>query len=281
MDETGKREVFRVAGGVRTSLRTVMVPVPTPPQPAHVVNVEVTGSTFRISEDGMHIMTIDDPATKKGGIGLFSSGNQNARFTDVIVDDFSNTARVVYRFSFLTSQFKNFKDHLASHDEKIRLSQLLPSANVAPQIAAAAAVTEPLKEAESRAYDTLFAQLPNVESAASSVKVTRVEQNANAIAFLVQSPEPLDWKRINLQLLQGPTFSQLTSKVLRKADGTGLFVVAPAVSPAGSLLPPAEYRLVFSYRRNIRAIDSESELFSEAGNTGNEEAALEVPWVTE
>lgn len=276
MDETGRREVFRVVGGVRSSLRSMTIPVTS--QKAHVINVEVVGSTFRISEDGEWLMTIEDAATAKGGIGLFSSGNLKARFTDVAVDDFRSSAPVVYRFSFVTSRFKDFVDHLASYDKKIRLAQLSPSANVAPQIAAAAVISSPLGEAESRAYETLFAQLPNVERATSLVKVTRVEQNGSAIAFLVQSPEPLDWKRINLQLLHGPTFNQMPSKVLRKADGTGLFIVSPAATSAGSLLPPGDYRLVFTYRRDNRALDPDSEVFSEAGNSATEESTLQVPW---
>ena len=139
-------------------------------------------------------------------------------------------------------------------------------------------ISAPLGEPESRAYDTLFAQVANVERTSSFVKVTRVEQNGSAIAFLVQSPEPLDWKRINLQLLHGPTFTTMPSKVLRKADGTALFVVSPAATPGGSLLPPGDYRLVFTYRRDNRTTDPDSEVFSEAGNTGTEESTLEVPW---
>jgi hypothetical protein len=75
-------------------------------------------------------MTIEDTATVKGGIGLFTSGTLNAHFTDVIVDDFLSSAPVVYRFSFLTSRFKNFVDHLASYDNKTSLT-------IRPRIAAA------------------------------------------------------------------------------------------------------------------------------------------------
>jgi len=52
----------------------------------------------------------------------------------------------------------------------------------------------------------------------------------------------------------------------------------PAPNSAGSLLPAGEYRLNFTYRRNNRANDPESELLSEAGNAAPEQATLDLPW---
>jgi hypothetical protein len=47
------------------------------------------------------------------------------------------------------------------------------------------------------------------------------------------------------------------------------------------LLPRGEYRLVFTYRRDNRAKDQNSEVLSEAGNTSPEEAILDLPWTVQ
>src|SRR5205085_9521627 len=191
-------------------------------------------------------------------------------------------ATVVYRYSFLTSCFMNFVEKQNRFDKKTWLATLDYSSNVASLIAAAVSPSAPIDEAESRAYDALAAQLPEPASAAG-VQVTRVELNKNAIAFLVRSPEALDWSRINIQMLQAPLgtkqFAEITARVLRKTDGTGLFIMSPPASPPGSLLPQDEYRLVFTYRRNNRAVDPDSDVLSEAGDSAQEEVSLDIPWV--
>ena len=283
--QAGKCDLIRVLGGVPTPLATKSFALVADRR--YVVSVEAVGSSFRVSLDGALVFSITDPTTATGGIGLYSSANSNARFTDVVVDDFKTTAPVVYRFSFLSSRFKNFVEQLGSFDNQTRRAQIAPGANVAPQIGAAVSPSSVVSETESRAYDSLFAQLPGVVGSTRAVRVTRVEQNTSAIAFLLQSPEPFDWKRINVQLLSAPlntpsaNYSEIPARVLRKADGAGLFIVSTATGSPGSPLPPAEYRLVFTYRRNNRAVDADSDILSEAGNTFPEEATLQIPWPTQ
>jgi len=192
---------------------------------------------------------------------------------------------VVYRFSFLTSRFKNFVDHLGSFENKTWRVEVAPTANLAPLTGAAVNFSTPPSEAESRAYDALVIQLPAVSTTVPVVRATRVEQSGSAIAFLIQSPERLDWRRLNLQVFRAAlattTYTPIMTRVLRRADGAGLFIVSPAANASGSLLAQGEYRLVFTYRRDNRAIDAVSDLFSEAGNTAPEEAALNLPWQTQ
>lgn len=68
--------------------------------------------------------------------------------------------------------------------------------------------------------------------------------------------------------------------MLRKADGAGLVIVSPSPNAAGSLLPPGEYRFEFTYRRNNRAKEPESDILSEAGNTAPEVVTLDLSWET-
>lgn len=67
-------------------------------------------------------------------------------------------------------------------------------------------------------------------------------------------------------------------QVLRKADGTGFFVIVPSVTQASSALAPGQYRLRMTYRRNNQAIDPGSQLLSEAGNKSDERATIDIPW---
>ncbi len=236
-----------------------------------------------VYQDGNFLLSAKDAASGAGTVGFYSSGTASARFSDVYVDDFRSSAPVVYRFSFLSSRFKNFVDHFGSFEKKTWRVALPGSANVAPLINAAGLISAAPTEAELRTYDGLVAQLPGLSASTPVVRVTRVEQGANAIAFLVQSPEPLDWKRIGLNLLRAPlkstSYAEVPLRVLRKADGAGLVIVSPVAS--GSLLPSGEYRLVFTYRRDNRANDPKSELLSEAGVSSPEEATLDLPWQTD
>jgi len=277
--QAGKRELSRMSGGVPTPLATKSF-VPNQPSDDYTIVVEVVGPSMRVYQDGSLVFAVDDSTITAGTIGVHCAGTASARFSDIYIDDFRTSAPVAYRFSFLTSGFTNFADHLGSFENKTWRAQLAATANVAPLIGSAAMPSTPPSEAESRAYDALVAQLPAL-TASTVVRATRVEQSGSAIAFLIQSPEPLDWRRIDLHVLRAPLNTPVTARVLRKADGAGLLVVSPAANPAGSLFPPGEYRLVFTYRRNNRALDPDSDLLSEAGNTAPEEATLDIRWETQ
>ena len=281
--QAGKRELIQVSGGAFTVLATK--PFTHTPGQGYVIGIEAVDSSFRVYQDGSLVFDETAPMGSGGTIGVHCAGNSSARFTDIYVDDFRSTAPVVYRFSFLTSRFKNFVDHLGSFENKTWRVEVAPTANLAPLIGAAVNFSTPPSEAESRAYDALIKQLPAVSTTVPVVRATRVEQSGSAIAFLIQSPERLDWRRLNLQVFRAAlattTYTPIMTRVLRRADGAGLFIVSPAANASGSLLAQGEYRLVFTYRRDNRAIDAVSDLFSEAGNTAPEEAALNLPWQTQ
>jgi hypothetical protein len=63
--------------------------------------------------------------------------------------------------------------------------------------------------------------------------------------------------------------------VLRKRDGTGLFLVPAAGAPPFS---PGTYRLVLVYRRDNTATDKTSPVLSQAGDTTDEHVYLDLPW---
>ncbi|MBK7617588.1 MAG: hypothetical protein IPJ08_25125 [Burkholderiales bacterium] len=69
-----------------------------------------------------------------------------------------------------------------------------------------------------------------------------------------------------------------SARVLRAADGTGMLVFVPGAGPAGTELAAAEYCLRFTYRRDNTTADATSLVLSQAGDTSDELAFVNVPW---
>jgi len=73
-------------------------------------------------------------------------------------------------------------------------------------------------------------------------------------------------------------FVTSTVKVLRKADGTGAFLLVPAGNALGTQLELGQYRLALTYLRNNTAAYPTSQIFREAGNADPEGVTLDIPW---
>jgi hypothetical protein len=67
------------------------------------------------------------------------------------------------------------------------------------------------------------------------------------------------------------------TKIIRKADGTGFFIVMPAENAVHSLLSQGLYRIKMTFRRNNRRLDSSSQILSQDGNSSDEEVVIDVP----
>lgn len=174
----------------------------------YLVTIEAVDSSLRVYQDGALVFDVSDGSLAQGSIGLYCWGNTGARFTDIRVDDFRQIAPVVYRFKFTTSLFANFFHHLHSfRDETWRVelpSGELSSTAISELVAAAVPPTAAPSEGEARAYETLANQVLGQATLQNppEIQVTRVEQNNLALAFLVQSPEPIDWLRTSLEVLR-------------------------------------------------------------------------------
>jgi hypothetical protein len=68
------------------------------------------------------------------------------------------------------------------------------------------------------------------------------------------------------------------ARVLRKADGTGYFIMRVPGGPATiSPLAPGQYRLALLYRRDNRATDPASRVLRQANSSTSEQATLDIP----
>ena len=193
------RRLVSVANGIHTVLKKDDFAYEL--QQDYLITIEVIGDALRVYQDGALIFDVTDAAQPNGRIGLYCYDNAGVRFSDVRVDDFGQTAPVVYRFQFITSRFANFVHHLHSYqDETWRTVENVPDAR--PVMAKAVTPNASPTEGEARAYEKLATTVlgPAARQNPPEVQVTRVEIDGAPLAFLVQSPEPIDCVRTEIAL---------------------------------------------------------------------------------
>lgn len=167
----------------------------------YLITVEAIGTSLRIHQDREPVFSVEDGSMSHGRIGFYCWGNQSARFSDVTVDDYRAAAPVPYRFKFTTSSFANFFHHLHSYQDETWRIELPAGTNIAPEVAQAVAPGPVIGEPEARAYEALVSKVAAAAPpAANETRVTRVDQQGNALAFWVESSEPIDWSRTDISV---------------------------------------------------------------------------------
>ncbi len=176
------------------------------PDREYVLAVEAVGRRLTVSLDGLTVFDVEDDGPARGGIGLYTHGALCARFGEVRVDDLRETSRPVYTFKFATSRYATFLHHLHSHQDEM---WLVPAPDALPEVECdVAAPTGPphLREIDSFGRLVTAGGLTTaVQRPLSGFEVTRVNVGDSARAFLLRSPEPLDWRRTTLRLLRLPS----------------------------------------------------------------------------
>lgn len=165
----------------------------------YLITIEVFGSSLRLYQDDLLIFDVTDNSITNGTIGMYSWNNSGARFTDVRIDDFRAEAPVVYRFKFTTSNFSNFFHLMHSYQDETWIAAV-----------AAQTDTSTISNLIDQAVDTSMPTItvPPSESEAHSYappkecyKRKQLKfKSQRLFAFLFQSPEPIDWKRISLEV---------------------------------------------------------------------------------
>jgi len=171
-------------------------------QQDYLIMIEAIGDGLRVYQDGALIFDVTDGSQVSGCIGLYCYDNAGVRFSDVRVDDFRETAPVVYRFQFTTSRFANFAHHLHSYQDETWRIAVTNVPSVIPAMTRAVTPATPLSDDEVRGYETLASTVlgPAARQNPPEVQLTRVEIDGAPLAFLVQSPEPIDWLRTEIAL---------------------------------------------------------------------------------
>jgi hypothetical protein len=169
--------------------------------------LEAVGSRLRAFVGGALLTDVTDERYETGRIALYSGQNAGTRFTDVRVDDLRRSGPTVYRFALTTSAFTDFRHHLHSYPDQTFVAAVADqlalavaaTLGIAPTDAAAAVAPT---EAEARAYHAFTAAALGATrlETIDTVDVTRLDGQAQSLAFVVRTAEPLDWTRTTLEV---------------------------------------------------------------------------------
>jgi len=204
--------------------------------------VDCVGPQLAVYVDGVELATLEDADLPSGRAGLYCWGNTGARFTEVRV---AEPAWSTY--------------HVFSGEER------LPAGTRLRLYAGNALAAPPAEPNTERRFVASLDEGGRARLRGPGAEL-RVVDPAGSVGH-------------SRRFLPDDAYDDLANvKVLRKADGTGLFLFLPAATPIGSRLPPGQYRLAFTYRRDNTAVDADSIVYQEVGNSEPETAVLDLPW---
>ncbi|WP_032113626.1 hypothetical protein [Candidatus Paracaedibacter symbiosus] len=185
------------------------------------VVLEALGDKLRVFVDGKLIFDVRDAAFKKGRCALYCSENAGSCFTDIRIDDLRNTIAPLYQFKFITSRFTDFCHHIHSFSGRVFAAQLPDLNDVSESIGKAISINDSIacqkpSETEARAYNTLAVKALGTAAyqPIAGVDITRIEHGNQALAFLVRTGEPLDWRRISLEVMRAAEQPLIVSPAL-------------------------------------------------------------------
>ena len=230
-----ERRLVRVSGGVPSVVWSDASPFPA--GTTAIVSVECVGDVITGYVNGVEVFRVADPAGPPAGrVGLLCAGDPEARFADVRV------GRAGW------STWHRFGEELPLGAGR----ELVVQAGSAADDGA----DPPLVERRFKAA-VWERGAPTLHADGADLRVVGRDGTA-------EHTRPV---------LPDRMFSATALRVLRKEDGTGMFI-----APATGDLSPGLYRLRLTYRRDNRAADPQSRVLRQAGQTTPEQVVIEVPW---
>ena len=182
----------------------------------YVIAVEAIGPSLRVYQDNDLIFAVTDESLDGGRVGLYCWESRGAAFAYMRVDDFRERAPVVYRYAFTTSRYTNFYHHLHGYNDEpwLLVSGIANNAWTAAVNFAGDPGALPPNDIESRrlddemrAYDTLAQEVQR--RPLERLEVTRIARGGSVAAFLVESPEPFDWRRTSVSVESAAVSGQM------------------------------------------------------------------------
>jgi hypothetical protein len=229
-----------------------------------------------VDVDTDHIITSTTLTTNDAGLLLDPDLRHEARVMAAGVE--------AHRFSFVTSRYRDFAEHMASFDGHIWVEDIATPANSTLQtlVAAARAAGMTPDPAEPALFEQLYYDvlgLPQRELP-RTVEWSEIRSPGGGVALLFSSPEPVDWRRVDLQVRKrvqtstGPGLPGVPLNAdlpietvwVRHADGTKALVFFPSNTAAAGPLPTGRLRISYTFNRVSSGLPS----LSVAGNTSAE-----------
>ncbi|MCV2489977.1 hypothetical protein OF117_11460 [Geodermatophilus sp. YIM 151500] len=197
----------------------------------------------------------------------------------------------LYRWSFVTSAYRNFADHLRLTGP-IRLASVGATwAQWSGVVAKGLASDDPwtadpgrrdqLRVVEAAVFDELIGAVDVDRSLPAAVELHVAMAGGETWAMLLASPEPFDWERVRIALTHRvtqpdagrPTWLRVPVplRLIRDADGTRALLVAHD-GPSTVALDAGEYLMRATYKRDL---GSGRPVLSERGSTLDEHVVLD------
>jgi len=159
------------------------------------VTAEIISNFIKIFLDGELVFEVEDKEEpiSNGKIALYCWGNTDARFYEVMVEDLSKNLKSVYNFQFTTSNYANFFHHIHSFNDMIL--KPIPLSDIVDE-----------KKFQSKEYEGMWTKfIPKPEN----VELTVVKNDDTPIGFLLKSPEPIEWQRVDIEVRRKDGFIDL------------------------------------------------------------------------
>lgn len=207
-----RRRLTQVSGGTATTIREDYCACHPGQDDPYRIRIEAVGSQILISQNGAVVFTLTGAASLTGTVGLRQPATQ-AVFTDLGVSDLSAAAPIAYRFHFTTSKFTNFYHQIHSFQDQLWAKDWMTPLDLSAAVSSlptgelpSAPPAQTVTDMEVRAYDDLASQVLGSASAQDppQVEVTRLEHENAIFGWLVRSPEPVDYTRVQITLTAAP-----------------------------------------------------------------------------
>lgn len=280
-----QRRLVRVQNGVATVLKQDAVAYASTTD--YRVVIEALGPALRVYVDDAPIFDAEDAAIAGGGVALYCSGGAGAAFSEIQVHDFSVHALCVYKYSFTTSPFVDFRHHLHSFEDGCwKLQSAMPDAGFSALVQSRApSLAAPLGDAEARAFESLAGDVLGQQSlqASAKVEITRIERAGRTCALLVRGPQPFGFARDGFDLQSAaadmpvalsplgakiagaklraasPAQEEMTVMLLEPTDTSGWRIEKRAVPVGGVPValddPASQWSTVFQFPAMLRLSD--------------------------
>lgn len=203
------------------------------------------------------------------------------------------SGREAYRFSFVTSRYRNFAEHMDSYrgTNWVETIAVPDPTLLEPLVAAARAGGMSFDPAEPPAFEQLYYDVLGLSARGFPARVEWIELRsaAGGHALLFSSPEPVAWERVSITVQRrrrirvGALIHVVLQPVetvwVRHADGSRALVFFPSAAEAAGLLPSGQFQVNYTFLRDAGA---SLPVLSVAGDTSPETAqhVLSMPTLT-
>jgi hypothetical protein len=211
----------------------------------YLITIDCNGDRLIGYLDGIQLFDVEDQDLLKGSIGLYCWKNTGARFLSVYVAEPIWTNYYTFR-----------------HREP-----KLPDGSRVRLYAGRRPINQPTEEDNTvKKYIASLDENGRLRIPKKGVDLRVVESTGEIVHARHFLPEE-EYVEID------------NTQILRKADGTGFFLVFQNLdSPLGSELMPGQYRLSMNYNRDNSIAFPESQVLKQAGNKNPEKVIIDIPW---